>query len=407
MADTDYELELLTKLVSLDTDSNEKRNYVECSKVISDEAKRIGLDVEILDGRTVLKNDDRPRPNVVISLNKNSDTTLILVTHYDIVPPGEGWTHDPFKITVEDGKAYGRGSSDDKSAIVACFAALAKLKEDESADVNLKLLVTCDEEVGGDAGIEYLTNIVKIKGDAALIVDSGPEFVSCGASGVIWGKLKIKGKQGHAGYPHKAVNAIEEALKIISSLQEYRKKLYSKKSRLAPPPDSPEKRIWRRLSVTMVHAGEKENIIPGECEVRFDLRALPEDDIDELKSATADFIASEARKKNVDTSFEIVHTISGYYTEPGHPLVRSLAEAVKKVLGQELPICADLGGNDGSFLAKIQIPVACFGPLREGTNYHGLDEFVHLSDIAFVRDVIVNMCQDGRRKLKKQAQQAY
>jgi succinyl-diaminopimelate desuccinylase len=401
MADVDYELELLSKLVSLDTDSNEKRNYEECSSLISDEARKIGLDAEILDGKVILKDDNRPRPNVIISLDKHSDTTLLLVTHYDIVPPGEGWSHDPFKVTIEDDKAYGRGASDDKSAIVACLGALAKIREDSSADINVKLIVTCDEEVGGEAGIEYLTDNVKIKGDAALVVDSGPEFVSCGASGIIWGKLKIRGKQGHAGYPHKAVNAIEEALKIISSLQEYRKKLYSKKSKLAPPPDSPERHIWRRLSVTMIHAGEKENIIPGECEVRFDLRALPDEDIEELRSATAAYIAAEANKKGVNLDFEVIHIMTGYYTEPTHQLVRSLGEAVKKTSGLDLPVCADLGGNDGSFLARVNIPVACFGPLREGTNYHGVDEFVHLKDITFVRDVIVNMCQDGRRKLKK------
>lgn len=398
----DFELKLLTRLVGLDTDSNEKRNYAECCQAISDEAKRVGLAAQILDGKSVLKNDERPRPNVVVTLDKGSDTTLILVTHYDIVPPGGGWVHDPFKVTVEEDKAYGRGASDDKGAIVACIGALAKLREDVSADVNVKLLVTCDEECGGEAGIEYLMNNVNIRGDAALVIDSGPEFVSCGASGVIWGKMKIKGKQGHAGYPHKAVNAIDEAIKVISSLQEYRKKLNSRKSKLAPPPYSPGKRIWRRLSVTMIHAGEKENIIPGECEIRFDLRALPEEDIDELKNVTQDYITNEARKKGVDATFEVIHILPGYYTDPGHPLVRSLGEAARKVSGLELPVCADLGGNDGSFIAKVSIPVACFGPLREGTNYHGIDEFVHLKDIEFVRDVIVDLCHDGRKKLKQQ-----
>jgi succinyl-diaminopimelate desuccinylase len=402
MAEVDYELELLSRLVSLDTDSNEKRNYEECCQVIVDEAKSIGMDAQILDGRIVLKNDEKPRPNVLVTLDKNSDTTLILVTHYDIVPPGEGWTHDPFKVTVENDKAYGRGTSDDKGSIVACLGALAKLKGDASADINVKLLVTCDEEVGGEAGIEYLMNNVKIKGDAALIIDSGPEFVSCGASGVIWGKIKVKGKQGHAGYPHKAVNAIDEAVKIMSSLQDYKKKLSSRKSKLAPPPDSPQNRIWRRLSVTMIHAGDKENVIPGECEIRFDLRAIPEEDIDELKNATQVFILNEAEKKGVDVSLEFTHVLSGYYTDPDHPLVKSLGEAVRRVSGVALPVCADLGGNDGTFVAKVHIPVACFGPLREGTNYHGIDEFVHLKDIGFVRDVLVDMCQGGRSKLKSQ-----
>jgi succinyl-diaminopimelate desuccinylase len=402
MSELEYEIGLLSELVSLDTDSNEKKNYQECSEVLLNEAKNLGLDARILDGKAVLKDDNRSRPNVVVDLNKGSDATLLLVTHYDIVPPGDGWTHNPFKLTVENGKAYGRGASDDKGSIVSCFGALAKLKDDESADINVKLIVTCDEEVGGEGGIEYLTDVVKIRGDAAIVIDSGPEYVSCGASGVLWGKIKVKGKQGHAGYPHKAVNAIDEAMKIVSSLQQYKKKLVAQRtSKLPAPPDSPKKYVWRRLSVTMMHAGEKENIIPGECDVRFDLRALPDENIDQLKIATEKFIKSEARKKGVNAKFETIHVMPGYFTNPAHPLINSLKEATKKVAGEELPVAADLGGNDGTFLARVNVPVACFGPLREGTNYHGVDEFVYLKDLSLVRDVLVDLCQRGRKKLGK------
>jgi succinyl-diaminopimelate desuccinylase len=402
MSELDYEIKLLSRLVELDTDSNEKRNYVECSKLICDEAKKLGLGVETLDGRTALKADNRPRPNPIISLDKGSDTTLLLVTHFDIVPPGEGWTHDPFKLTIEGDRAYGRGASDDKSGIVACLGALAKLIDDKTTELNVKLLVTCDEEVGGEGGIEFLTQNAGIRGDAALIVDSGPEYVSCGASGVLWVKLKIKGKQGHAAYPHKATNAIDQALKIIPSLQEYGKKITAeRKSKIPAPPDSPQKNLWRRFSVTMMHAGEKENVIPGECEIRFDLRALPDEDFEEIKAKTEKFVMNEAHKKGVDLTYEVIHPLPGYYTDVRHPLITSLRDAARKVMGEDLPVAADLGGNDGSFLAKVGVPVACFGPLREGTNYHGLDEYVVLSDIPLVRDVIVSLCQEGGRKLKK------
>jgi succinyl-diaminopimelate desuccinylase len=402
MSGLEYEVDLLSRLVSLDTDSNEKRNYQECSQLLLNEAKKLGLGAQIFDGKVVLKGDSRPRPNVVIDLNKNSSTTLLLVTHYDVVPPGEGWTHNPFKLTVEDGKAYGRGASDDKGGVVTCFGALAKLKDDELTDINVKLIVTCDEEVGGEGGIEYLTDVIKIRGDAALIVDSGPEYVSCGASGVIWGKITVRGKQGHAGYPHKAVNAIDEALKIVSSLQQYKKKLTAEKiSKLPAPPDSPKKNVWRRLSVTMIHAGDKENIIPGECDVRFDLRTLPDEDIEKVRLSTESFIKREARKKGVDIDYNVIHEMPGYYTNPTHPLIRSLNEATKKVEGEQLQVAADLGGNDGTYLAKVNVPVACFGPLREGTNYHGVDEFVYLKDISLVRNVLVNLCRGAREKLTK------
>jgi succinyl-diaminopimelate desuccinylase len=279
---------------------------------------------------------------------------------------------------------------------------LTKLIDDRSTDVSVKLIVTCDEEVGGEAGIEFLTEKVGLRGDAAIIIDSGPEYVSCGASGVLWVKMIVKGKQGHAAYPHKATNAIDEALKIVSSLEEYRKRITAeRKSRIPAPPGSPQKTIWRRLSVTMIHAGEKENVIPGECDLRFDLRCLPDEDFEEIKAKTQKFVMSEAKKKGVDLDYEVIHPITGYYTDLSHPLITSLGDAARKVMGKELSVAADLGGNDGAFLAKVGVPVACFGPLREGTNYHGIDEYVVLSDIALVRDIIVALCQEGRRKLKK------
>ncbi len=104
----DYEIEVLSKIVSTNTDAESKLGYRECAEVIAEEARKLGLSVSIYDS-VELATDGKHRPNVVARLNVNSNHTVSLVTHYDIVPAGAGWSSDPFKLKVVDGKAYGRG----------------------------------------------------------------------------------------------------------------------------------------------------------------------------------------------------------------------------------------------------------------------------------------------------------
>ena len=112
------------------------------------------------------------RPNVIVTLDSKSDVTLLLESHFDVVPPGEGWKRPPFKLTIEDGKAYGRGAADNKSGVVAALGAMRQLAKNEDLDINIKLLASVDEEIGGTYGIDYVVNDCGVRGDAALVLSS-------------------------------------------------------------------------------------------------------------------------------------------------------------------------------------------------------------------------------------------
>ncbi|MHA2315986.1 MAG: M20/M25/M40 family metallo-hydrolase, partial [Candidatus Hermodarchaeia archaeon] len=122
MTSLEYEISLLSKMVEINTETAPKKGYDKCASLIKDEAEQNSLDVEIVDGEKGAK-DGLSRPNVIVTLDAGSDTTLLLESHFDIVPPGPNWTYPPFKLTVEDGKAYGRGSADNKSGIAAAIGA--------------------------------------------------------------------------------------------------------------------------------------------------------------------------------------------------------------------------------------------------------------------------------------------
>ena len=400
MDSLDYEVGFLSKMVEIDTESVSKKGYNKCATLITDEARRNKLDVEVIDGEKGAK-DGLSRPNVIITLDADSDVTLLLESHFDIVPPGPGWTVPPFKLTVKDGKAYGRGSADNKAGIVAAFGAMAKLRKEKGLDINIKLLAGVDEEIGGRYGVDYVMTDCKLEGDAGLIVDAGPERLYLGASGIIWGKVAVEGKQGHAGYPFKSRNAIEEALKLLAALEPYKKAVEKKESSLYAPPEAPRRFVWGRYTVTMIHGGEKENVIPGTCEFRFDRRLLPEESVEEAEKELREHFQKALEESDAKATLELTNMLPGYHTSRDLVFVQTVAENIKKTTGESLPFAAELGGNDGSFFAKNKIPVVCYGTIRADTHYHGLDEFVYLEDIRKVRDLIVNLGKEPREKIAR------
>jgi acetylornithine deacetylase/succinyl-diaminopimelate desuccinylase family protein len=387
------EIDFLSRLVEIDTNSNLKTGYVACADVIKKEAESIGLRTEVYDSVEVAP-DKKPRPNVIARLDVGARETVLLATHYDVVAAGTGWRHDPFKLVVEGDKAFGRGAADDKGAIVCAMSALRELKE-RTPRANAILLACPDEEVGGELGLGYAVNHANVRGDAAIVIDASPAVVSIGASGILWGKVVVKGKQGHAGYPQIAKNAIDEALPFLQRLSKYAKIRERIRSKILAPPGSPHKQIWGRFTLTMLNAGEKENIIPGECEARFDMRVCPDENYERAKRDLEIHFKKLRSAQGVKATLEFTQqTPSNYFTDPKHPIVARFARAASEAFGRRIPVAGELGGNDGHFFSKIGIPVISFGPIRDDCRFHGVDEFVYLKDIELVKKTLVNLMCD-------------
>jgi len=389
------DMDLLSRLVEINSDSNLKTGYVECVNVIKKEAESIGLKTEVYDA-VELAPDKKPRPSIIARLDVGAKETILIATHYDVVAAGSGWDHEPFKLTVEGDRAFGRGAADDKSAIVCTMAALRELIT-LTPRANVALLACPDEEVGGELGLGYLVNHVKLRGDAAVVVDAAPSCVSIGASGILWGKVIVKGKQGHAGYPHLAKNAIDEAIPFLGRLSKYSAIRQRVKSRILAPPGSPYKRIWGRFSLTMLSAGEKENIIPGECEARFDLRVCPDENYQDAKASLDTYFRKLRSSQKVDATLEYTQqNPSNYFTDPKHPFVTQFSRAASRAFGKTIPLAGELGGNDGHYFSKVGIPVVSFGPIRDDCRFHGVDEFVRLKDIELMKKTLVNLACDRK-----------
>lgn len=162
-----------------------------------------------------------------------------------------------------------------------------------------------------------------------MILDSGPEMVSIGASGVVWGKVLIRGKQGHAGYPHLAINAIDASLPLLQRVAEYSKIREKIRSRIPAPPGSPHSFVYGRFSLTMLKSGEKENIVPGLCEARFDMRVNPDEDVADAKRKFRRYFSRLVRTQRVRASLEFIQSNSSYFTDPNDPVVKRFLDAVR------------------------------------------------------------------------------
>lgn len=388
----EWEERFLREIVELDTNSEEKKNYVECAEVVKNYCEEAGLAVEVFDS----KYDGIPQPNVVARLDSGAKTTVLLCTHYDVVPAGDecSWTKPPFNLTIEKDRAFGRGVTDNKGNIVACVSAVKDLLTKGSSKVNYKILISPNEEIGGEWGIDYLINgPPKIRGDFAVVVDSGPTYVSIGASGVIAGKITVHGTQGHAGYPFAYNNAIHLSLPLMNEMLGYIDIRRNVESALPAPPGSPHKNLWGRFSMTMYKAGSKTNVIPGKAEIGFDCRLIPEEKPKDVEKSLKDFFAAAKEETFVDASLEILMTVHGWHSDSENQYVKLFHSAVQEAVSPEIPIAADLGGNDGHFFTEVGIPTVCYGTLADDNNYHGLDEFMWLEDFEKVKRVLVQFAE--------------
>lgn len=378
----DYELSILKRLVEVDTDVTKKTGYYDCALIIKEIMENLGLEVNFFNPKF---QDGIPRPSVIGKIDISSKFTVAFFAHYDVVPPGEDWSKPPFKLTIEGDKAFGRGASDDKGGIAAIFGAMRLAKN--STKFNVMVVITPEEEVGGELGLGYLMKNLDIRPNFGIIVDSSPNMIGIGASGIIRGEIRVKGKQGHAGYPHLAINPIHELSLIVNKFEEFIKFREKKQSIALAPPGSPKEKVWGRFSFTMVGGGIKENVIPNEAWAKFDMRLLPEEDPEEAKREFFEFLNKINTKGKILTFLD--KPDRGYLTDSSNPFVRLFIGATAKVFGSPLPLCASLGGNDGRFLISQSIPIISYGVIADDTNFHGADEFVYIRDLENVRNVFV------------------
>src|SRR5438128_3499138 len=198
--------------------------YDVCARFLGEQLRRCHFDVEyiVADGRPE-HTAGHPRVNVVGSRRGRGGPVVHLNGHFDVVPPGDGWTLDPFAGIVRDGKIYGRGTCDMKAgSAAAVFAAEAIRRAGIELPGTLEISGTVDEESGGFAGVAWLAERGRIaKGRTDYVIIPEPlnvDAICIGHRGVYWFELTTRGRIAHGSMPFLGVNAIEGMGHVLAAI---------------------------------------------------------------------------------------------------------------------------------------------------------------------------------------------
>ena len=317
----------------------------------------------------------------------NGGPVIALNAHGDVVPPGEGWTHDPYGAEVidETGKGatmFGRGIAVSKSDFATYAFGLLALRALVAAGTRLdgavELHLTYDEEVGGEIGPRRLLERGLSKPD--LAISAGFSYaVTTAHNGCLHLEVVVRGRQGHAAMPERGVDALAAANQILTALYASRDTLKSRTSK-TPGITHPT------LNVGLIAGGINTNVVPDRVTFRIDRRIIPEESPAAAEAELRALIESAAAKC-AGITIEIRRLLLSL------PLVKLPgAERLTRVLqsrGEEFfgTAIAEHGVpiyTDARHYTTAGIPTVLYGAgprtLAEA-NGHAADEKLHLEDL--------------------------
>jgi len=203
-----------------------------------------------------------------------SGPVIALNAHGDVVPPGDGWVHDPYGGEIEDGKLYGRASAVSKSDFASFTFAVRALESLRAGGTALtggvELHFTYDEEFGGELGPGWLLAHGLTKPD--LLIAAGFSYqVVTAHNGCLQMEVTLHGTASHAAYPHTGVDALQAANTLLSALYAHNDVLRTRRSQVTGI-------THPYLNVGRIDGGTNTNVVPGKVVIKLDRRMIPEED---------------------------------------------------------------------------------------------------------------------------------
>ncbi|SLN22835.1 Succinyl-diaminopimelate desuccinylase [Roseivivax jejudonensis] len=309
--------------------------------------------------------------------------------HTDVVPPGDpaAWTHDPFGADLHDGEIWGRGAVDMKSAVAAFVAAAVDCVRDTPPDGAIVLTITGDEEGPSVDGTRALLDWMASAGErmSACLVgeptcpETFGEMIKIGRRGSLTAHLTVRGVQGHAAYPHRAVNPLPAMARLMDRLASH------------SLDDGTDHFDPSTLAIVTIDTGNPAtNVIPadtrGSVNIRFNDR--------HSGASLTEWIEAEATRADAEfgTRTEVEIKLSGeaFLTPPG-PLSELVANAVAAETGIR-PVLSTTGGTSDARFVKDHCPVVEFGLVGRGM--HAVDERVPEGEVRALKAVYARILRD-------------
>ena len=363
-------VEILDQLVAFDTVS--RNSNLELVGWLRDYLARHGIE------HAVLPSPDGTKANVFATIGPADRPGIVLSGHTDVVPvDGQTWQHDPFRLTQEGDRLYGRGTSDMKG-YVACILAIAPSLHAAKLRTPVHLALSYDEEVGclGVPGILQHMQAQGLRPAAAVIGEPSRMGVVNGHKGSCGMLTRVEGLSCHSSRTDLGVNAVFHAIDLIGVMRR-------RAEALAAAPDSvgvfdPP---YTTVSVGVVHAGTARNAIPGDCRIEWDIRATKPGMVEAVQGEVRDYAdtvivpAMRARHPGAQVVTEVVYDVPPLIPQPG-----SAAEVLaQRLSGSNATGTVPYGSEAGAFQAA-GIPSVICGP-GDIAQAHTADEWIEAAEL--------------------------
>ncbi len=303
---------------------------------------------------------------------------LCFAGHVDVVPAGDGWETNPFVPMIKDGYIYARGTQDMKSGLSAFVQAVRDMDDDFSGRISL--LLTSDEEGDGTYGTQIVLKHLKeidLLPDYCIIAEPTCEkemgdAIKIGRRGSINGYLTLKGKQGHAAYPEKAINPIHNIAPILAEIAGHN--LDNGDENFAPS----------KLVITDIRSGmEVTNVTPNELKMMFNVR----NSTNTTQESVREFM--EEKLNGLEYELELQQGSYPFVTNRESFIVKELSKAIEEETGLKTKLSTAGGTSDGRHIAPYGIEVVEFGVIND--RIHGLNERTSIKEVETLYNIFVNM----------------
>jgi succinyl-diaminopimelate desuccinylase len=330
--------------------------------------------------------------NLVVRRKYGQGRTIALNAHGDVVPPGEGWTHDPYGGEIEDGKIYGRAaavSKSDFSTFTFAVRALESLQTPLKGGVELHF--TYDEEFGGELGPGWLLRNNLVRADLMIAAGFSYEVVTA-HNGCLQLEVTVHGKMAHAAIPDTGVDALQGAVQILNALYAQNRlyqEITSKVTGIRHP----------YLNVGRIEGGTNTNVVPGKVMFKLDRRMIPEENAAEVEATIREVIAqSAARCPGISVDIKRLLLVHSLQPVPGNqPLVDAIRKHGEAVFGQPIPALGTPLYTDVRLYARAGIPGVIYGAGPRTvleSNAKRADERLDLEDLRRATKVIARTLRD-------------
>ncbi|WP_424928354.1 acetylornithine deacetylase [Amaricoccus tamworthensis] len=358
-------LEILERLIAFNTVS--KRSNLDLIDHVEDFLRHLGARV------TRINDPDMPKAGLVAEIGPEGPGVL-LSGHTDVVPTyGQNWTRDPFRLTREGDRLYGRGTTDMKGFVASMLSTAGAASKMDLREP-LKLVLSYDEEIGCVGIARMIDRVGPLIGKPSLAIIGEPTEmqVATGHKGKRAWRADVTGDAGHSALAPRFTNALNVAADFVRELETIQTDLAQNGLR-----DDAYDIPYSTVHVGMLSGGRALNIVPDHAEMTFEIRHLAQDDLDELEQRIRDE-ADRVRTRHGPAARLDLHRITAYpgLETPGdHPVVSQMVQLAQT---RKTKVAY---GTEAGFFDALGIPTVVCGPGSMEGQGHKADEYVEIAQI--------------------------